>query len=335
MQPRFLKVFEGQSQFPPPFWFMRQAGRYMAEYRALRETAGSFLNLCMNPVYAAEVTLQPIRKFDMDAAILFADILLVPMALGIDLKFENGEGPKLGSFDIEKLQYDQTKLQPVFETLKLLRQALELRNKALIGFAGSPWTVATYMVEGGSSKDFAKVKSFAKNQPAKFQKIIDVIVEATIKYLTSQIDAGAQALQLFDSWASVLDEKEFERWVIKPTGQIIAALKKHNPEVKLIGFPRQVEKELLKKFVSQTGVNGVSIDHTINLEWAFANLNTVIQGNLDPALLLKSQEEIGREAKRIIAAAKGKAFIFNLGHGINQHTPVENVAYLSELIKNS
>lgn len=329
---KLLKVLNGEVSSPPPFWFMRQAGRYMPEYRALREKAGSFLNLCFNPEYAAEVTLQPIRAFDMDAAILFADILLIPAALGVDLKFETGEGPVLGKFSPDELNFDESKLAPVYETLKILKRELP-KDKTLIGFAGSPWTVATYMVEGGSSKNFAKVKRMAICEPEYFAQLIDVIVDSTIKYLSSQIKAGAEVVQLFDSWAGELSEEEFEKWVTKPTAKITSALKKLHPEIKIIGFPRRAHFSLIE-YANISAVDAVSLDSTSRLDWAFENMKCVIQGNLDPAILFSDKDCIKREATKILNTAKGKPFIFNLGHGILPETPVENVKYLSELIRN-
>lgn len=303
----------------------------MPEYRALREKAGSFLKLCMNPEYAAEVTLQPIRKFDMDAAILFADILLVPMALGVDLKFENGEGPKLGNMEHGTWKFDEAILQPVYETLKLVKAKLP-SDKTLIGFAGSPWTVATYMIEGGGSKNFAQVKKMALCNPEKFEVLIDILVEATIKYLNSQVDAGAEILQLFDSWAGELTEDEFEKWVTKPTAKIISAVKSKHPEIKFIGFPRRAHFNFIE-YAKKTGVDAVSVDSTTRLDWAFDNMNCVIQGNLDPAILLSDKACIKREAEKILKCAHGKPFIFNLGHGILPETPMEHVEYLCSIIK--
>ena len=333
MDNRFQKIFTGDAVDRPPFWLMRQAGRYLPEYRELRAKAGSFLQLCFNPEYAAEVSLQPLRRYDMDAAIMFADILLIPMALGIPLKFEHGEGPKLGAWQIEKLQFDESKLEPIYQTLKLLRASPELKTKTLIGFAGAPWTVATYIIEGGSSKNFMEVKKLAINEPKKFQQLIDILTESTTKYLISQIKAGAQCLQIFDSWSGELADDEFEKWVIKPTAKIIAAIKSTHPNIPIIGFPRR-SNFTLKTFVEQTKVDAISIDHTVPLDWAFQNLPCVIQGNLDNIILLANQEAIKQATQKILTTAHGKKFIFNLGHGVLQQTSPENVGYLADIIKN-
>ena len=329
---KLLQVLNGKAVSTPPFWFMRQAGRYMPEYRALREKAGSFLNLCMNPEYAAEVTLQPIRKFDMDAAILFADILLIPMALGVDLKFETGEGPILGKFAIENLKFDETKLHPVYETLKLVSTQLSNQTTTLIGFAGSPWTVATYIIEGGSSKNFAKVKKMAICDPDEFQILIDILVDATTKYLISQIEVGAEVIQLFDSWAGELTVEEFDKWVIKPTAKITSAIKKRHPDIKIIGFPRRAHFMLIE-YAEKAGVDAISVDSTTRLDWAFDNMKGIIQGNLDPAILFSDKVCIKRETEKILKAAEGKPFIFNLGHGILPETPMENVEYLCNILR--
>lgn len=333
MENKFLSVFEGKTHTIPPFWFMRQAGRYMPEYRALREKAGSFLNLCFNSDWATEVTLQPIREFDMDAAILFADILLIPMAMGVDLRFETGEGPKLGKTELGKLNFDENQLQPVYQTLKNLSQSPELKNKGLIGFAGSPWTVACYMIEQGSPKKFAKVDKLEPELEKLYQYAIDEVTKATITYLSSQVDAGAQVVQLFDSWASETSDYYYDKWVIKPTAEIVAALKAKYPKLNIIGFPRRVSKQRLKQYLAATKVDALGIDQTIDLEWAFENLDCVIQGNMNPEILLQEKAAIKAAAEEILKAAQGKKFIFNLGHGISQFTPVENVAYLCEVIR--
>jgi uroporphyrinogen decarboxylase len=328
---KLINALNGGVSSPPPFWFMRQAGRYMPEYRELRAHAGSFLNLCMNDKWATEVTLQPIRKFGMDAAILFADILLIPMALGVDLKFETGEGPVLGKFGIEDLKFDEAKLEPVYKTLRNLSQELGKSKTTLIGFAGSPWTVATYMVEGGSSRSFTKSKA-ALNTP-EFAKIMDILVESTSQYLISQIKAGAEVVQLFDSWASALEGADFEKWVIEPNARVVENIRKVYPNTPIICFPKGAKD--LVKFAERVKPNGMGLDSSVSLEWAFANLNCTLQGNLDPQILRSDKETIKREAEKILAAAKDKPFIFNLGHGIDKETPMENIEYLCSVISNS
>lgn len=313
---------------------MRQAGRYMPEYRELRTHAGSFLNLCMNPDWATEVTLQPIRKFGMDAAILFADILLIPMALGVDLKFETGEGPILGGFRIQDLGFREEKLEPVYQTLRNLSTQLQnhkTTQPTLIGFAGSPWTVATYMVEGGSSRSFTKSKA-ALNTP-EFAKLIDILVDSTTQYLLSQIKAGAEVLQIFDSWASALEGKDFEKWIIELNARIVENIRKASPNTPIIAFPKGAKD--LKKFVEVVKPNGISIDSSVSVEWALDNLGCTVQGNLDPKILRTDKDTIKIEAEKILKAAQGKPFIFNLGHGIDKETPMENVEFLCSVIRHS
>lgn len=301
----------------------------MPEYRALREKAGSFLSLCFNSGYAAEVTMQPIHKFGMDAAILFADILLIPMALGQDLKFETGEGPKLGKLAVNGLMFKEEKLQPIYETLKLLTQQLKNSETTLIGFAGAPWTVATYMVEGGSSREFSKAKSYPQ-----MDELLNILVESTSQYLISQIKAGAEVVQIFDSWAGALNGEQFENWVIKPNAKIIENLRKFSPDTPIIAFPKGATEDNLKKFCNIAKPDAISIDSSTSLEWAFKNLNCVIQGNLDPQVLLGDKPTIKLAAEKILKTAEGKPFIFNLGHGIIKETPVENVEFLCGVIRN-
>jgi uroporphyrinogen decarboxylase len=311
---------------------MRQAGRYLPEYRATREQAGSFLGLCYNPQLAAEVTMQPIRRYGMDAAIIFADILLIPQALGIDVKFVENEGPKLGGYSLEKLNYNEKIISPVFESLKLVRAELA-QDKALIGFAGSPWTVATYIIEGGSSRDYKKTKLLAYQKPTEFAALIDAVVKATIEYLKGQIKAGANALQLFDSWAGELAEDEFEKWVIAPTRKIVEGVKAEFPNIKIIGFPRKAGV-LTKNYALRAGVDAISLDQTIPLTWAKENLKLPLQGNMDPQILLCDAEVVKAEAKKITKQMQGHPFIFNLGHGLTPDIKPENVAILCDAIRN-
>ncbi|MDR3518545.1 MAG: uroporphyrinogen decarboxylase [Azospirillaceae bacterium] len=335
----FLRTLTGKTSSRPPFWLMRQAGRYLPEYRAVRTQAGSFLALCFDPALATEVTLQPLRRYDMDAAILFSDILVVPHALGQKLDYLDGEGPRLEPIrttqDLLRLsqeRFHQT-LAPVYETIDRLKTAIPAHT-ALIGFAGSPWTIATYMVEGGATKEFVEVKRWAYRDPAGFSALIDLIVDATIDYLSAQIRTGVEAIQLFDSWAGVLPEPAFRRFVIEPTRRIVTALKTHNPEIPIIGFPRGAGL-LYLDYVRGTGIDALALDTTVPLIWAARTLQTrlPIQGNLDPVLLVAGGSPMAEAVHEILHTLGPKPFIFNLGHGVVQSTPPEHVADLAELIK--
>lgn len=328
-----IRALQGYKDPKVPFWFMRQAGRYLPEYRELRNKAGSFLGLCFDPKAAAEVTLQPLQRFDMDAAILFSDILVIPKALGQELDFVEGEGPRLGELHIEKLSFSESELEPVYETLQIVRSRLE-PEKTLIGFAGSPWTVACYMIEGRGTGHFKKALSFAREKEEAFALLIEKISDATIRYLSRQTLNGANALQLFDSWAGLLTAAEFERWVIKPTQRIRAALKASCPEVPVIGFPRGAGA-LYPEYAVETGVDCIGIDHEASMEDVSEGMpeTCALQGNLDPALLLQGGSAMEAAVHRILAAASKRPFIFNLGHGIVKETPPENVALLSRMLK--
>lgn len=336
----FLQVLKHEKTDKVPFWFMRQAGRYLPEYMALRAKAGSFLNMAYNPDFACEVTMQPIRRFGMDAAIIFSDILVIPHALGQHLEFAQGEGPKLGPYDFNTLNFDNfySTLSPVYQALKNTRSALKtegFENTALIGFAGSPWTVATYMIEGGGSKEFLRVKTMAYSKPDEFQKLIDLLIEATSAYLIKQIEAGAEAIQIFDSWASALDHQQFLKWVVKPNALIVSKIKAVYPDIPVIGFPRAVGANY-EIFAKETGVQGLSIDQQIDPAWAAKRLQpfVTVQGNLDPVCLIAGGEALTSAAKYILDQLGSGPFIFNLGHGINKDTPVENVELLVKMIKN-
>jgi uroporphyrinogen decarboxylase len=332
-----LRVLAGERLDRPPWWLMRQAGRYLPEYRALRARARDFVDFCLNPELAAEATLQPVRRFGMDAAILFADILLVPMALGQKLGFGD-EGPQLDAITerggIESLQIGGmgSRLEPVCDTIQRCRAALP-DETALIGFAGAPWTVATYMVEGGGSRDFLRVKSWAYEDPVGFQALIDLLIEATVDYLGMQIAAGAEAVQLFDSWAGVLPENVFARWVIAPTKRITAALRQRFPEVPVIGFPRGAGL-LYERYAVESGVTAMSVDTAVPTGFARERLQTQlpVQGNLDPVLLVTGGEALERAVAEIKSAFDGGPFVFNLGHGVLPQTPPENVATLARLL---
>lgn len=336
---RFLQPFAGQTVSPPPIWLMRQAGRYLPEYRKVRAEAGSFLNLCYSPKLAAEVTLQPIRRYGFDAAILFSDILVVPDALGQSVTFAEGEGPRLDpirSLDaLGRLALSKTrdKFVLVWETVARLRQVLP-QETALIGFCGAPWTVATYVVEGGGSADQAEARRWAYRDPHGFEQLIELLTDASISYLCGQVDAGADALQIFDSWAGSLPDDEFERWVIAPTAKIVREVGKRYPSIPIIGFPRGASV-LLERYVAETGVNGVSCDTSCPLRvmQKIAQGKCVVQGNLDPLLLVTGGPALDRRIDDIRAAMAGLPFVFNLGHGIVPETPPEHVQRLVERVR--
>ncbi len=336
---RFLKPFAGESLSPPPMWLMRQAGRYLPEYRATRKEAGSFLDLCYNPKLAAEVTLQPIRRYGFDASILFSDILVVPDALGQRVTFAEGEGPRLQPIrevaGLARLSLSNAgeKFAIVWETVARLRQDLP-KDTALIGFCGAPWTVATYMVEGQGSSDQGEARGWAYRDPAGFSQLIDILTDASIAYLLGQIKAGADVIQIFDSWAGSLAENQFQQWVVLPTARIVAALKAAHPEVPIIGFPKGAAAQL-QHFVAGTNVDGVSCDTScpLGVMQAVAARGTVAQGNLDPLLLVAGGAALDRRVDEILDAMTGKRFIFNLGHGIVPETPPEHVAQLVNRVR--
>jgi uroporphyrinogen decarboxylase len=338
-RPRLLEVFAGQALSPPPVWLMRQAGRYLPEYRAVREKAGGFLDLCYAPELAAEVTLQPIQRFGLDAAILFADILVVPDALGQQVEFLEGEGPRLEPIRSERelTRLNATATRPkfarVFETVARVRNELP-RETALIGFCGAPWTVATYMVGGQGSADQAEARTWAYRDPTGFQRLIDLLVETSVDYLSGQVDAGADVLQVFDSWAGSLAEDQFERWVVAPTKAMVARLNERHPDVPVIGFPRGAGIQALS-YVARTGVDGIGCDTAMPLSFMAGELanRAVVQGNLDPLLLAAGGEAMAHRVAQILTAHRGKRFIFNLGHGIVPQTPPEHVAQLVKLVR--
>jgi uroporphyrinogen decarboxylase len=317
---------------------MRQAGRYLPEYRAIREKAGSFMALCTTPAMAAEVTLQPLRRYGMDAAILFSDILVLPWALGQELTFREGEGPVLPPIrNAAALSWlDAARvpaaIAPILETVRRVRA--EVGDATLIGFAGSPFTVACYMIEGGGSKEFTHVRGMAYGDPALFAALIELVTEATITYLSAQIDAGAEAVMLFDSWAGVLSPGLFRAHVIGPTQRIVSALKARYPDIPVIGFPR-LAGMLVGEYAARTGVQGVGIDTSTDplLASAAVPSNQALQGNLDPLALLAGGPVMRSEAASILVALQGRPFIFNLGHGIVPSTPPENVAELVNQVR--
>ncbi len=334
----FLRALNGEILRRPPFWLMRQAGRYLPEYREVRLRSKNFLDFCYSPDLAVEVTLQPLRRYRMDAAILFSDILVVPDALGQKVDFIEGQGPVLEPIKnvdgINKLNINniEENLSSVFETVNILSKELP-DDIALIGFAGSPWTVITYMVEGKGGTDCGKAKAWAYESPNDFKKLVDLLVNATIKYLIEQIKNGAEAIQLFDSWSGVLSETQFHQWVIKPTKEIVDRIKRDFSHIPVIGFPKGAGI-LYKEFVEKTGVDAVSMDSATPLEWARDQLQTLcaVQGNLDNHLLFVGGRKLEAEIKRILEILSDGPFIFNLGHGILQFTPPENVGLLSDTI---
>lgn len=334
-----LEALQGEVTAVPPIWLMRQAGRYLPEYREVRKTVSSFLDLCRTPKLAAEVTLQPLRRFPFDAAIVFSDILIVPYALGQEVEFVEGEGPKLDPVGDEaaiaklNLSSAETLLAPVYETVE--RVTAELPDTVpLIGFCGAPWTVATYMVEGSGSKDQASARKFAYREPETFQRLIDLLVETSVQYLLGQAKAGTRVLQIFDSWAGSLPEDAFARWCIEPTRMIVERVKAQAPHVPIIGFPRG-SGPLAERYASETGVDGIGCDTSLPVGWIRDRLQTKlpVQGNLDPVLLAVGGAALDARVRTILETLGQGPFIFNLGHGILPETPIENVERLVELVK--
>ncbi|TQV79835.1 uroporphyrinogen decarboxylase [Denitrobaculum tricleocarpae] len=334
-----LRALRGETLPHPPIWLMRQAGRYLPEYMKTRGQANGFLDLCYTPDLAVEVTLQPIRRYGFDASILFSDILVVPHALGQKVWFEEGVGPKLEALtsgaDLESLGLDgfHEHLAPVYETVGRLREELPAET-ALIGFAGAPWTVASYMLEGGSSKDFGTAKTWAYSRPEDFRRVIELLVEATSSYLIRQIEAGAEVVQLFDSWAGVWPEKDLRRWCLEPCQKIIANIKAVHPDIPVILFPRGVGLAYLD-FARESGAQGLGLDTTVPLDWARDHLQSqvTLQGNLDPIKLVAGGDALKRAVADIREALAGGPFIFNLGHGIVPQTPPEHVEQLMKLVR--
>lgn len=336
---RLLRVLAGEVLDPPPIWLMRQAGRYLPEYRELRKTAGSFLELCYNPDLAVEATLQPIRRYGFDAAILFSDILVVPHALGQEVWFEEGHGPRLDVIEdtatLDRLNAAElhSRLQPVYAALGLLRRSLPPET-ALIGFAGAPWTLATYMLEGGSSRDFRVAKGWMAERPGDFARLMDLLVGAVFEHLSAQVAAGAEAVQIFDSWAGALPVDAMRRWSLAPLRDIVGRLKKAHPQVPVILFPRAAGA-VYRDFARETGADGLSLDPTVDLPWAREELQTrlAVQGNLDPRSLVAGGGRLDDEVRRILEAFGQGPFIFNLGHGVLPETPPEHVERLIQIVR--
>lgn len=337
-----LRALKGETLTTPPIWLMRQAGRYLPEYRKTRKQAGSFLDLCYNPDLATEVTLQPIRRFGFDAAIVFADILLLPQALGRKLWFEAGEGPRLEPMTtmdaVERLapiEQMHAHLAPVYETVRMLSVALP-RETALIGFAGAPWTVATYMIAGRGKDQQAGALALMKSAPNVFSTLMARLEEATAAYMIAQVEAGAEVLKLFDSWAGALahDPAAFERWCIAPTKAIMARIREQCGDIPMIGFPREAGA-LYHDYALATGVAGLAIDTAVEPMWARDKLQPLatVQGNLDPALVVEGGEAMADATQAIIEILGGGPFIFNLGHGITPDADPKNVERLVKLVR--
>lgn len=334
-----LATVLGERQERPPIWIMRQAGRYLPEYREIRTRARNFLELCYTPDLATEVTLQPLRRFDLDAAILFSDILVIPDALGQAVRFETGEGPVLDPIAAETIgalrpERALAHLAPVLETVRRVRAALE-PHKTLIGFCGSPWTVATYMIGGRGSPDQAAARLFALRHPEAFAGLIDVLVETSVDYLVAQFEAGADVVQLFESWALNLDDRAFEERVIEPNRRIVAGVRARVSNAPIIGFPRGAAGNLAR-YAEKTGVNALGLDYATPLDFAALHLpaSLPVQGNLDPLRLVAGGAQLDQRVDAILAAFAGRPHIFNLGHGIVPETPIEHVARLVDRVRN-
>ena len=337
--PLFLQALDGKTTERPPIWLMRQAGRYLEEYRQIRTKAGSFLDLCYTPKLAAEVTLQPIRRFGFDAAILFSDILVIPDALGQPVTFQEGEGPVLepvtDQAGLASLERDGflDRLSPVFEAIELIRSELD-KDKALIGFCGAPWTVATYMVGGRGSPDQAAARLWAYRDRPGFQHLMDLLVDVSADYLCAQIDAGVDAVQIFDSWAGNLPDSEFQTWSVAPAKEIVRRVNAVHPGVPVIGFPRAAGV-LYAEYAAKTGITCVGCDTSLPLKFIRDELQTrlPVQGNLDPLVLMAGGDALEKRVSEIIDMLSSGPFIFNLGHGILPPTPTDHVARLVELVR--
>ncbi|MEP3334275.1 uroporphyrinogen decarboxylase [Sedimentitalea sp.] len=337
---KILRALAGETQAVPPIWMMRQAGRYLPEYRATRAEAGDFLSLCYNSELAAEVTLQPIRRYGFDAAILFADILLIPQALGADLWFVTGEGPRLstvttqGDFDVLKpADAIHDTLSPIYDTLRILTGALP-SDTTLIGFAGAPWTVATYMIAGRGTPDQGPAHALREENKALFEALLDRITEATIDYLSMQIEAGAEVVKIFDSWAGSLRGDDFDKYAIEPCRRITAALKQRHPSTPVIGFPREAGEKYVG-FARATGVDCVALDNSVDPAWAAAHVQTdgSVQGNLASSHMVTGGQALIDDTRAIVRAFSGGPHIFNLGHGITPDADPENVQLMIDTVR--
>ena len=334
-----LRALKGETVIPPPFWFMRQAGRYLPEYREIRERTAKFLDFCYTPDLAVEASLQPLERFQPDAVILFSDILVIPDALGQSVEFYEGEGPNLkplrNSEDITKLDSGRVSdyLVPVFETLRRLSREIP-EQTTLIGFAGAPWTLAVYMVEGHGRTDGQIIRSWVNEEPENFTKLIDLLTVTIAEYLIEQVKNGAEVLQIFDSWSGMLKGSEFRRWIIEPTREIVARVHAVSPEVPIIGFPRKAGDGYVR-YVSETSVDGISLDQSVSLKWAKTQLQPIctVQGNLNNEILLGGGSRLDCEVREILETLGDGPFIFNLGHGVLPETPPEHVERTAELIR--
>ena len=340
MTKTILRALAGETQAVPPIWMMRQAGRYLPEYRATREKAGDFLSLCYNPELAAEVTLQPIRRYHFDAAILFADILLLPQALGADLWFVKGEGPRLSTVtseqdfrDLKPVRAIDDTLSPVYETVKILSRELP-DDVTLIGFAGAPWTVATYMIAGKGTPDQGPAHALKDGNRALFEQLLGKITEGTIEYLSRQIEAGAEVVKIFDSWAGSLKGEDFDRYAIEPARIITEALKRRHPGVPVIAFPRQAGEKYVG-FHAATGADCVAVDDSVSPEWVASNVQPsgCVQGNLASSHMVTGGQALVDETRRIVEALRGGPHIFNLGHGITPDADPENVKLMIDTVR--
>ena len=333
-KPMIIQAYQGEKTETPCVWLMRQAGRYLPEYRALREKAGSFLKLCYTPDWGTEVTLQPMRRYELDAAILFSDILVVPHAMGQDLDFKTGEGPVLGDLDLSRLSVSCDAIDahcaPIYETVRQVRAELE-DHRALIGFCGAPWTVACYMVDGKGKTGFPKAREMAENAPEEMDRIIQALVTASLYYLRAQIEAGAQAIQIFDSWAGYLEGAAFERFCVKPVKALVDGLRAGHPDIPVIGFPRRMTGDM-GAYTDRTGIDCLALGTQADLQQA-RRLDCCLQGNLDPELLLQGGAEMRKAAKDIIRTLETGPYVFNLGHGVIKETPPDHVRELVEVIK--
>jgi uroporphyrinogen decarboxylase len=334
-----LQVLEGRRQAVPPIWMMRQAGRYLPEYMAVRKTVGSVLDLCFAPKLAAEVTLQPIRRFGFDAAILFSDILVIPHALGRSVRFAAGEGPQLEPINdpgiIAKVRKsaDDAVLAPIYETINLVKAALP-SNVAFLGFCGGPWTVATYMIAGRGTPDQAPARMFAYNYPEAFERLIDILVRASVEYLVRQFQAGVDAVQIFDTWAGVLPPDQFQRWCIAPAQRIVADVRRAIPGAKIIGFPRGAGSNLIR-YIEDVAIDAIGLDWMVDLRFARDQVQSrrPVQGNLDPLALRAGGAALDHGVAAILEAFSAKPFIFNLGHGILPDTPIAHVEQMLKRVR--
>lgn len=339
MSQLLIQALQGKQTSRIPFWFMRQAGRFLPEYRAVRETTSSFLEFCYTPDKAAQVTLQPLERFDMDAAILFSDILVIPDALGQEVTFVKGEGPKLvpirSKDDLDKLELsriDDT-LSSIYRTVEKVKEKLD-KDKSLIGFCGAPWTVACYMIEGQGSKEFAEARKLALTQPELFTQLMDMLVASSSQYLIRQVKAGADALQIFDSWAGLVPDSHVNKWIIEPTKRIISQVKQAYPDIPIIGFPKGIGANAIR-YAKETGINGMGLDQGCSLEWAVKALpsDLTLQGNLDNVLLASDGDAAVKQTQAILRQVGDRPFIFNLGHGILPWTPIDHVRSVVDVLQ--